>query len=510
MKKSLLLIPILSIWIIQVNAQTPGNALHFDGTNDYITAPLPSVFTNLLTNDFTVETWIKPQGSAFARVLFAQHSTSNFFSLTLSASRQVYFYLNNTVGLLTSTTLPLGQWSHVACTWKASTSEARIYINGVLQIATTGGSSSTGTSNIMAIGSRTDGSQYFQGELDELRIWSVVRNQCELDLSRNSEYTIAQPNLVAYYKFNQGVAGGTNTTITTLEDFTTNHNGTLLNFALSGFASNWVVSGAGITLLNQSTTLNATHVISACDSYTWINGITYTSGNNTATHTVSNPLGCDSLITLDLTINYSSASTDIHTACNSFQWIDGINYTASNNTATHTLSTIDGCDSIITLDLTIITVDAGVTVTDPVIAAIETGAAYQWLDCNNNFAVLPGETSQVFTASANGVYAVEVTKDGCTDTSICVTISTVGIIEAGGIFEGVSVFPNPNQGIVHVNFGDIKEVSIKAYSIDGRLIYHATNITSSPHPFEFDQPSGVYLIEVSSRGKRQLFRMVKE
>ncbi len=510
MKKSLLLISILSIWIFQGHAQTPGNALHFDGTNDFVTAPLPTVFNNLITNDFTVEVWIKPQGSAFSRVLFAQQSTSNFFSLTLSSTRTVYFYLNNTVGLVTSTTLPLGQWSHVACTWKASTSEARIYINGVLQTATTGGNSSTGSSNLMAIGGRTDGNQYFQGELDELRIWDVVRNQCEIDLARHSEYTIAQPNLVAYYKFNQGVAGGSNTAINTLEDFTTNHNGTLLNFALSGPTSNWVASGAGITLLNQSTTLNATHVISACDTYTWIDGITYTSSNNTATHTVSNPLGCDSLITLDLTINYSAASTDIHTACNSFLWIDGITYTASNNTATHTLSTVDGCDSIITLDLTIITVDAGVTVSDPVITANETGAIYQWLDCNNNFAVIAGETSQIFTATANGVYAVEVTKDGCTDTSMCVTISTVGITEAASIFKDLSVFPNPNQGIVHVNTGGLMDVAIRVYSMDGRLIYQATNVNSKTHIFAFDQASGVYIMEIGSQGKKQQQLLVKE
>jgi hypothetical protein len=510
MKKKMLFVTILSVWIISGHAQTPGNALHFDGTNDYVTAPLPALFNNLAANDFTVEVWIKPQGSAFARVLFAQHSTNNFFSLTLSTARQVYFYLNNTVGLLSGSSLPLGQWSHVACTWKASTSEAKIYINGVLQPTTSGGTSSTGTSNMMAIGGRTGGTQYFNGELDELRIWNVVRNQCELDATRNSEYTIAQPGLVAYYKFNQGVAGGANATIITLEDFTTNYNGTLLNFGLNGSASNWVVSGAGITLLNQSTTYNATHVITACDSYTWIDGITYTTSNNTATHTVVNPLGCDSLISLDLTINHSTTSTDIHTACNSFQWIDGITYTASNNTATHTLINVDGCDSVITLDLTIITVDAGVIVTDPVITANETGATYRWLDCNDNFAVIPGETSQVFTATANGMYAVEVTKDGCTDTSVCVTISTVGIRESASVLGGVSVFPNPNQGVVNIQTGGLQDVSVKVFCIDGRLIYHATGIQSSTYTFELNEAPGVYILEVSSQGQRELFRLLRE
>jgi hypothetical protein len=429
--------------------------------------------------------------------------------LTLSTSRQIYFYLNNTVGLVTGTSLSLGQWSHVACTWKASTQEAKIYINGVLQTASSGGSSSTGSNNMMAIGSRTDGNQYFNGELDELRIWNVVRNQCEIDISRNSEYTIAQPDLVAYYKFNQGVAGGTNASVNTLNDFTTNYNGTLNNFALTGSTSNWLASAAVINQVNASTSFNSTDVITACDSIVWIDGITYTSSNNTATHTIPSTLGCDSIITLNLTIHYSAATTDVQTACDSFLWINGITYTASNNTATHTLSTTAGCDSIITLDLTIYTVDASVTVTDPVITANETGATYQWLDCNNNFAALPGDTSQIFTATANGSYAVEVTKNGCTDTSVCVTIATVGIKE-DDFFEGVSCYPNPNPGIVNMHLGSLEDVSIKVYNVYGRLMYHATDIHSSTYQFKFDVPSGVYIIEVSSQGKQQLYRMVKE
>lgn len=93
---------------------------------------------------------------------------------------------------------------------------------------------------------------------------------------------------------------------------------------------------------------------SACDSYLWIDGITYSSNNNTATHTLTNSVGCDSIVTLDLTINYSSFGTDIITACNSYTWIDGNTYNSSNNTATDTLVNAIGCDSIVTLDLTII------------------------------------------------------------------------------------------------------------------------------------------------------------
>ena len=58
--------------------------------------------------------------------------------------------------------------------------------------------------------------------------------------------------------------------------------------------------------------------------------------------------GCDSLVTLDLTINYSTSSTDVQQACDSYTWVDGIIYTASNNTATFMYQTSNGCDSLVT------------------------------------------------------------------------------------------------------------------------------------------------------------------
>ena len=91
----------------------------------------------------------------------------------------------------------------------------------------------------------------------------------------------------------------------------------------------------------------------ACNSYTWIDGVTYTASNNTVTHTLTNAAGCDSVVTLNLTLNTSTTGTDVQTACNSYTWINGVTYTGSNNTATDTLTNASGCDSIVTLNLTI-------------------------------------------------------------------------------------------------------------------------------------------------------------
>ena len=105
-----------------------------------------------------------------------------------------------------------------------------------------------------------------------------------------------------------------------------------------------------LTILSSNTGVD---VQSHCDSYTWIDGITYTSSNNTATDTIVNAAGCDSVVTLDLTILNSTSGVDVQTHCDSYTWIDGITYTSSNNTATHNLINAAGCDSIVTLDFTI-------------------------------------------------------------------------------------------------------------------------------------------------------------
>ena len=127
-----------------------------------------------------------------------------------------------------------------------------------------------------------------------------------------------------------------------------------------------------LTLSISSTGID---VIQACDAYTWIDGNMYTVSNNIATHTLTNTVGCDSIVSLDLTINNSNTEIDFVTACDSYTWIDGNTYTASNNSATHTLSNASGCDSIVSLDLTINNSNTGIDV----VTACD---SYTWIDGN--------------------------------------------------------------------------------------------------------------------------------
>ena len=240
--------------------------------------------------------------------------------------------------------------------------------------------------------------------------------------------------------------------------------------------------------INYSTT--GTDVITACDSYTWIDGITYTASNNTATYTLTNAMGCDSVVTLNLTVNNSTTGTDVVTACDSYTWIDGVTYTASNNTATYTLTNAVGCDSVVTLNLTVNYSNTGV---DTITAC----DSYTWIDgitytesnntatytltnaagCDSvvtlnltvNYAVYDTIVDTAVneyvwngtTYTESGVYQYsDTTVAGCDSiVTLILTIQSVGI-DAADELETLAFYPNPTNGTITFNRTDIRKVEV--------------------------------------------------
>lgn len=92
----------------------------------------------------------------------------------------------------------------------------------------------------------------------------------------------------------------------------------------------------------------------ACSSYTWMDGVTYIASTNSPIFVVPGLFGCDTTYMLNLIINYPSTPITIsQTSCNSFTWdFNGQTYSIS-GAYTDTIITASGCDSIVTLNLTI-------------------------------------------------------------------------------------------------------------------------------------------------------------
>ncbi|MGH1338689.1 MAG: hypothetical protein ACRBFS_21425, partial [Aureispira sp.] len=128
---------------------------------------------------------------------------------------------------------------------------------------------------------------------------------------------------------------------------------------INSIATNPSTTGQNLIIRSETITLNlicnptsSTITEASCGPYISPSGIVYTM-SGVYMDTIQNIAGCDSVVTINLTINNSSIGTDVQMACDSFTWMDGNTYIASNNTATFTLTNATGCDSIITLDLTI-------------------------------------------------------------------------------------------------------------------------------------------------------------
>ena len=260
-----------------------------------------------------------------------------------------------------------------------------------------------------------------------------------------------------------------------------------------------------LTIVNSNT---ATDAITACDSYTWGDGTTYTSSNTTATQVLTNSNGCDSTVTLDLTILNSSSATDVITACDRYTWIDGVTYTSSNNTAIDTISNQAGCDSIVTLDLTINEVtDAGISINGfTLIANNQFATGYRWLNCDEDYSPVPNATSSTFTPSVSGSYAMEITENGCADTSDCVNVTNVGTRDLSQSL--INVFPNPSDGTFSIDPGISGKWSLTVFDLQGRQVH--TGSFTGISVFDLTLAKGVYSLTIStSREIRQTLMVVQ-
>lgn len=237
------------------------------------------------------------------------------------------------------------------------------------------------------------------------------------------------------------------------------------------------------------------------------------SGNDTLTisgiynDTLVNSFGCDSIIYIDLVVNEASIGTDSITTCSSYTWINGVEYFEDNTTATFLLTNSNGCDSLVTLNLNIDPIDIGVLNNDPTLSAIETDAEYQWLNCLDDFSEILAATFIDFTPEEIGEYAVEVTKLECVDTSDCYIITTVGFEENEPLSE-INIYPNPTDGMINMDFGNLKKVQFSIYSTKGDLVYRMNNLGGGLQMFDLQLESGIYFIEIKTSTTVEQFKLI--
>lgn len=245
----------------------------------------------------------------------------------------------------------------------------------------------------------------------------------------------------------------------------------------------------------------AEQIIKSCGSYKWIDGITYTASTDTVKHIISGGAnnGCDSIISLKLTVNQPTNGYDPIIACKKYKWIDGVTYTSSNNTATYTFpgGSYNGCDSILHLSLGIIKVTTTVSKNLTFLTSNEFGATYQWLNCDSAKKPIQGATDRTYEALETGNYAVVVTKDNCTDTSDCIEVIVDNTSVHASKMIDLSVYPNPSNGLFNIESSNLNQFK-KIVILDqlGREINTIMINESNSVSIDLSGLKGVFYIEI--------------
>ncbi len=168
----------------------------------------------------------------------------------------------------------------------------------------------------------------------------------------------------------------------------------------------------------------------------------------------------------------SSSSLQITTdSCRSYV-LNGINYTQS-GTYVQRIPNAVGCDSTITLNLTITNnLNVQLTINGFILGTIGSYATYQWY---LNGVPIVGATNSTYNASENGDYKVVVTTvQGCEDTSNIYTVTNVtGINDLNGIGNQIEIYPNPEKDIVYVK-APVKLLLVLT-SVDGKVLLRANS-----------------------------------
>ncbi len=533
--------------LVLIRADSPpngicGGALNFDGINDKVDAGMLSH----PNNQFTVEFWANiPVTTPWDHIIEnggVQNGFSAAYRIEVGNEGEMYCAIGNgsnyndggnTFGF--NAGWQFGEWNHYALTYDGDT--AKFYLNSVEKLVfTTGGIDITQGDGTLLFSSYQGTSRFYNGMLDEVQIWDSERTNEEIVTDMSGQLTGAEPDLLGYWSFDDRIGS-------VVEDLSPQgQNGTLINMDT---LMDWVtVSGAS---------LHTAQVLTICSNDSVVVGSTVHNTAGLYTDTVLTSAGCDSVVITDLSVlpaynsnfpsvticpgdsalifgNYETVAgmyVNNMTALNGCDSVETINliiapiynnnlpgisicegdsalifgnYETVAGTYVNSLTTVNGCDSTETVELTVIAIDTSVTNSSPILTANQNGATYQWVDCNNGNSSISGETGQSFTATSNGSYAVQITLNGCTETSSCHDVNGIGIEEQLEDFE-VNIFPNPNNGqfTLEINSAASQEVIVEIRTILGQVVQTTSLITNNKHTIDVGNvESGIYLVIITA------------
>lgn len=273
-----------------------------------------------------------------------------------------------------------------------------------------------------------------------------------------------------------------------------------------------------ITNLTVLPVLASSQTIQICfgDSLTVGNSTYNLSG--TYSDILSSINNCDSTVTTYLTVLALPTSSQTIQICSAETFTIGNSTYNLSGSYTDTLTTSNGCDSIVTTNLTVAnSIDVSTAISGITLSANNTTAtAYQWLDCVNGYSPISGANSSTFLPLVNGNYAVEITEGSCTDTSVCLIVNSVGLSEEIAFskiaFSKIAFYPNPSSGSYKVKLPNtINSVKIELSDITGKLLIKDLIIQYDGQELNLSSyPDGVYMVKLYFEGASKTVRLIKQ
>ena len=219
--------------------------LDLDGTNDHVSIPNS---INMGTSDFTLSIWLKTDDVSSRQHVFQQTGSNDNRVIAINSGGSLTSRLGgNGSDQLSGVTLSTDTWYHIVLVHDNSANTLKWYVNGTEQNTNTSVNvpSNTGT---FYLGTNSDADdKFFNGQIDEVRIWDDVRTAAEIADNKDDELVGNESGLVAYYK----MSDGTGTTLT--DNSSNSNNGTLTNMVTSGASTDWVITNAPIAYDNVYT-----------------------------------------------------------------------------------------------------------------------------------------------------------------------------------------------------------------------------------------------------------------
>ena len=507
-----------------VFGETPAfvpTALDFDGVNDYVDLGADN---RGITTALTINMWIKTTTTGAAEYIAGKYNGANGFLLYMNTGGKLLIDGRDGAGGYKSsgaslTSINDGQWHYISGIIDVSLGIWAVGVDGVME---TVGTMATGVTlaspAALTVGTYT--TNYADVTIDMVNVWNFGQGQAQVQNSMNTCLVGTESGLVALLHMDEGSgAVATDASATGID-------GVVTNMA----AGAWVAGTPDLCTVQSvvscdremtqtatvsiATAYSLSETASLCsgESFTFPDGTVQNNITSQVVHTsnlVTVVASCDSIIETTVNVNpsYDLSSTSSVCSGESFTFPDG---TVENNITaqvvhTSNLTTVGfACDSIIETTVNVTTVDVATSQNGGTLTADQTGATYQWVDCDNSNAAFSGEVSQDFTPTASGNYAVEVTVGNCTETSACVGMIVTGIVATQAT--DLQIFPNPATQQLNVVSSE-SILAIQVYTISGQHIH-----TFSQNAQGIDVSSlanGMYLLVVQTESGLTQQRFVK-